>query len=203
MDGSRRTGFYQQTGKRILDVMMAVLLLFVFAIPFFLILLIYLFIPGYSPFFIQERIGFREQTFRLIKFRTLIHDATLPLQERRFFFGDMLRFTNLDEIPQLINILRGEMSFIGPRPLPLEYLSLYSEEQRKRHTIRPGITGWAQVNGRHSIPWEDKFSLDIYYVNHISMGLDLTIFFKTIVLLLSFRKDHSLNEQKFTGNKNA
>jgi lipopolysaccharide/colanic/teichoic acid biosynthesis glycosyltransferase len=203
MDGSRRTGFYQQTGKRILDVVMAIVLLFVVALPFLLILLIYFFIPGYSPFFIQERVGFREQTFRLIKFRTLVNDPSRPLQARRFFFGDVLRFTNLDEIPQLINILRGEMSFVGPRPLPLEYLSMYSEEQRTRHTVKPGITGWAQVNGRHTIPWVEKFRFDIYYVNHISLVLDLMIFFKTIVLLLSLRKDQSLNEQKFTGNKNA
>jgi undecaprenyl phosphate N,N'-diacetylbacillosamine 1-phosphate transferase len=203
MDGSRRAGFYQQTGKRILDIAMAILLLLVLAFPFLLILLIYSFLPGYSPFFIQERAGFREQAFRLIKFRTLINDPTLPLQARRFFFGDVLRFTNLDEIPQLINILRGEMSFIGPRPLPLEYLALYSEEQRIRHDVKPGITGWAQVNGRHSIGWQEKFSFDVYYVRHISFMLDLRIFIKTIVLLLSFRKDESLNEQKFTGNKNA
>ena len=121
-------------------------------------------------------------------------------QQRRFLLGDILRYLSLDELPQVWNVLKGDMSFIGPRPLPTEYLSLFSQEQQMRHTIKPGITGWAQVNGRHSISWQQKFELDNYYLAHLSFGLDLTIFYKTIVLLLSFNKDQSLAEEKFKGN---
>jgi undecaprenyl phosphate N,N'-diacetylbacillosamine 1-phosphate transferase len=199
----RSDSFYGRIIKRFLDVAFALVLLIVFAVPFILIVIAYFFVPSFSPFFVQERVGFREKTFRLLKFRTLAKDVSLSLQDRRMWLGDFLRFTNLDELPQLLNILRGDMSFVGPRPLPVEYLSLYSEEQRQRHQVRPGITGWAQVNGRHSIPWVEKFAYDIYYVKHISLLLDLRIVIKTIVLLLSFKKDHSLYEQKFTGNKNA
>src|SRR5690606_12814479 len=141
--------------------------------------------------------------FLLYKFRTLKHDTQKSLLERRFPLGSFLRFTNLDELPQVLNVLRGDLSFVGPRPLPKEYLPLYSQEQRKRHVIRPGITGWAQINGRHSIPWTEKFSLDLYYVQNISFRLDVIILFKTILLILAFRKDQSLLEKKFTGNNDA
>jgi lipopolysaccharide/colanic/teichoic acid biosynthesis glycosyltransferase len=127
-------------------------------------------------------------------------DVERPLLERRFALGSFLRWSNLDELPQLYNILKGDMSFIGPRPLPIEYLPLYSEEQRQRHLVRPGITGWAQVNGRHSIAWQQKFSYDLYYVHHLSLALDLRILIKTIVLILSLRRDVSLEEEKFKGN---
>jgi lipopolysaccharide/colanic/teichoic acid biosynthesis glycosyltransferase len=111
-----------------------------------------------------------------------------------------LRKTSLDEIPQVINILKGQMSWIGPRPLPIEYDTLFTKEQRIRFEVKPGITGWAQVNGRHSINWKKKFELDTHYVNHCSLKLDLLIFFKTLFLLLSLKKDNSLLEEKFTGN---
>jgi lipopolysaccharide/colanic/teichoic acid biosynthesis glycosyltransferase len=135
------------------------------------------------------------------KFRTLSMDEQLPLTERNFIWGKLLRFTSLDELPQLWNILRGEMSFIGPRPLPEEYLPLYSEEQIRRHDVKPGVTGWAQVNGRNSISWQKKFELDIYYVNNVSLKLDFAILIKTLVLILSFEKDVSLSEEKFKGDR--
>ena len=194
------SGIYYRFGKRLFDLSLALLVSIVFALPMIFISLMYLFIPGAKPFFIQERIGRKEQTFRLIKFRTLNRDENRTLQERRFWFGDFLRFTNLDELPQLYNIVIGDMSWIGPRPLPVEYLSLYSEVQRTRHTVRPGITGWAQVNGRHSISWQQKFAFDVFYAKNVTFVLDLRIIFKTIVLLLSFQEDHSLHEKKFTGN---
>ena len=134
------------------------------------------------------------------KFRTLSRNEQLPVIQRRFRWGKFLRFTSLDELPQLFNVLRGEMSFIGPRPLPEEYLPLYSKEQLKRHEVKPGVTGWAQVNGRNAIPWQKKLELDLYYVNNLSLGLDLIIFIKTLVLVLSFQKDVSLTEEKFKGN---
>ena len=134
------------------------------------------------------------------KFRTLSLDERLPVTDRSFMWGKFLRFTSLDELPQLWNILRGEMSFVGPRPLPEEYLSLYSKEQIKRHEVKPGVTGWAQVNGRNSIPWKKKFELDLYYVDNISFKLDLMILIKTLAVMLSFKKDVSLEEEKFKGN---
>jgi undecaprenyl phosphate N,N'-diacetylbacillosamine 1-phosphate transferase len=124
---------------------------------------------------------------------------TSPLDKRRFAWGNFLRQSNLDELPQLWNVLKGEMSFIGPRPLPVEYSTLFSVEQNQRHKVRPGITGWAQVCGKNSISWQEKFELDLYYVNNISFLLDLKILLKTFILVLSFKKDTSLHEKKFTG----
>lgn len=134
------------------------------------------------------------------KFRTLSVDDTKTLQQRRFILGDVLRKTNMDELPQLWNVLKGEMAIVGPRPLPVEYDKLFSPDQRRRFVVKPGLTGWAQVNGRHSITWKVKLELDQYYVNNNSLGLDMRIIFKTVSLLLSFKKDRSLEEEKFKGN---
>ncbi len=157
---------------------------------------------SFPVFFIQERTGKSNKPFQLFKFRTLKSTGS-SLAERRFWLGDFLRATSLDELPQLINVLKGEMSLIGPRPLPVEYLSLMNDEQKKRHQVKPGITGWVQVNGRNAISWHEKFELDNYYVKHVSFLLDVKIVFKTIQLLLSFKKDISLSERKFTGNEEA
>lgn len=179
--------------------MLAVLLIIFFSWLFLLIIILYFITFQFPFFFWQERIGKDLKTFEVVKFRTLA-EPTGTHQQRRFLLGDILRYLSLDELPQVWNVLKGDMSFIGPRPLPTEYLSLFSQEQQMRHTIKPGITGWAQVNGRHSISWQQKFELDNYYLAHLSFGLDLTIFYKTIVLLLSFNKDQSLAEEKFKGN---
>ncbi len=191
---------YVRFVKRALDLALAGLLILGLSWVFLLIILAYLAGNHRTIFFIQPRIGWNEKIFSLIKFRTLAEDHRLPPDQRRFPLGDFLRRTSLDELPQLWNVLKGDMSFVGPRPLLVEYLPLFSPEQRKRHDIRPGITGWAQVNGRHSISWSEKFKLDLYYLHHISFLLDVKIFFKTIRLLLSFKKDTSLREKKFTGN---
>ena len=174
--------------------------------PLILLTALYLAIANKGKiWFIQQRAGEGERIFSMIKFKTM-NDASdangqlHPPEIRLIKAGKFIRRTSLDELPQLIHVLKGDMSLIGPRPLPLEYLKLYDAGQRKRHVVKPGITGWAQINGRHSISWKQKFELDNYYVRHISIGLDLLILFKTIVLLLSFRKDNSLAEQKFTGN---
>lgn len=166
-----------------------------------LILLAYLVTFQYPAFFRQTRIGKNGRLFELVKFRTL-KNSGLPLEERRFFLGNLLRSTSLDELPQLWNVIKGEMSLIGPRPLPEAYLPLFSSEQMVRHSVLPGITGWAQVNGRHGISWKEKFRLDLYYVQHISFRLDMKIFFKTIFLVLSLSKDISLQEELFKGNTN-
>lgn len=140
---------------------------------------------GSPVFFCQLRPGLRGKPFRMVKFRTM-RDAIgpdgnlLPDAERMTPFGCFLRASSLDELPELWNVLMGDMSFIGPRPLLMEYLPLYSPKQARRHEVRPGITGWAQINGRNAISWEDKFRLDVWYVDHQSLWLDLRIFLLTI-----------------------
>ena len=184
--------------KRLFDVSFSVVLLALLSWLFLTIILLYLLTFQWPVFFIQKRIGKDEKPFRLIKFRTLKSGNT-SLQERRFFLGDFLRATSLDELPQLINILKGDMSLVGPRPLPDEYLPLFSIPQRRRHKVLPGLTGWAQINGRHSISWEEKFNFDLYYVDQMSFWLDVKILIKTAFLVLSFKKDSSLEERKFEG----
>lgn len=154
--------------------------------PIFLVVTIGLFFANNgTPFFLQTRPGKNEKLFRIVKFKTmndkkdskgnLLSDA-----ERLTRIGRFVRKTSLDEIPQLLNVLKGDMSIIGPRPLLVEYLPLYNETQKRRHYVKPGITGWAQINGRNAISWEDKFTLDVYYVENQSFLLDLKIIFLTI-----------------------
>ncbi len=192
--------FYKQYSKPILDVCLAMLILIAFSWLMVLLPVLFIVTVEFPIFFKQERIGKHGKHFTMWKFRTLRNDKDVSLDERRFRMGTFLRVTSLDELPQIWNILRGEMSWIGPRALPVEYDELFSEEQRVRFEVKPGITGWTQVNGRHSISWQKKFELDNYYVRNLSLGLDLRILFKTIVLLLSFKKDVSLSEKPFTGN---
>jgi len=140
---------------------------------------------GSPVLFRQHRPGYRERPFELLKFRTMTNErdssgALLPDAQRLTAFGRWLRATSIDELPELINILRGEMSFIGPRPLLMQYLSLYSPEQARRHEVKPGISGWAQINGRNILSWEEKFHLDVWYVEHISFFLDLRILLITL-----------------------
>jgi len=142
-----------------------------------------------QAFFYQQRPGLDEKTFNLIKFKTMtdqkdIKGDLLPDNERITPVGGWIRKLSLDELPQLLNVLKGDMSLIGPRPLLSKYIPLYSAEQRKRHDVKPGITGWAQVNGRNAIPWKQKFELDLYYVQNISFTLDLKIIWLTIIKIL-------------------
>jgi lipopolysaccharide/colanic/teichoic acid biosynthesis glycosyltransferase len=191
---------YAKYFKRIFDVVGAIVLMLSFSWLFLAIILVYVGTLQFPFFFTQERIGRNEESFMLVKFRTLRNNGA-SLSERRFFPGSLLRALSLDELPQLWNVLCGEMSLIGPRPLPVAYLPFFSDAQRIRHTIRPGITGWAQVNGRHGISWPDKFKLDAFYVRNISIYLDIKIFLKTILLLVSFRRDLSLTEKPFVGER--
>jgi lipopolysaccharide/colanic/teichoic acid biosynthesis glycosyltransferase len=138
-----------------------------------------------NPFFTQSRPGKDEKIFNLIKFRSMTCEKDkdgnlLPDEVRLTKYGKLLRATSLDELPELFNILLGHMSIVGPRPLLVKYLPLYNEEQRHRHDVRPGLTGWAQVNGRNTLSWEDKFRLDVDYVNHISFMLDVKVIFMTV-----------------------
>ena len=154
--------------------------------PIFIVVTIALFFANHGqPFFIQKRPGKNEHIFCIIKFKTMndkkdTQGNLLPDAERLTAVGKLVRKTSLDELPQLINVLKGDMSFVGPRPLLPEYLPLYNDTQRRRHEVKPGITGWAQVNGRNAISWPQKFALDVWYVAHQSFALDLKILFLTV-----------------------
>lgn len=183
---------------------------FIVILPFFLLLtcLLYFFNKG-GVFFTQDRPGKHGKVFKLIKFKTMTdeRDANgklLPDDQRITSVGKFIRSTSLDEIPQLINVMKGDMSVIGPRPLLVSYLKLYTERQSRRHEVKPGITGWAQVNGRNSISWEDKFELDVWYVDHLSFLLDLKIFWLTIKKVIvreGINMQGSVTTTPFKGNK--
>jgi len=176
---------YRHFFKRLFDVIISIIILLLF-LPVLFILLILMFLTGHRRFFfVQHRPGYKEKVFALIKLRTMteaidVNGKFLPDEMRLTSFGKFLRKSSLDEIPQFWNVLKGEMSIIGPRPLLMEYLPMYSTEEKKRHAVKPGITGWAQVNGRNSISWESKFALDLWYVSNLSFLLDLRIVFLTI-----------------------
>jgi len=176
---------YKPLFKRLIDFFAALFGLLVLS-PVFLLVTVALFIANQGkPFFFQSRPGRGERIFRIVKFKTMNdrRDADgelLPDAERLTAIGSFVRKTSLDEIPQLINVLKGDMSLIGPRPLLVQYLPLYNDEQKRRHDVRPGITGWAQVNGRNAISWQQKFAYDVWYVDNMSFGLDLKILFLTV-----------------------
>lgn len=177
---------YRYCFKRILDFIIVFLILLI-VWPFLLIITIGLHFANKEAgaFFTQERPGKNEKIFKVIKFKTMTdeRDASgnlLPDADRMTRVGRFVRSTSIDELPQLINVLKGDMALIGPRPLLPQYLPLYSKEQARRHEVRPGITGWAQVNGRNAISWTKKFELDVWYVDHCSFWLDLKIIFLTI-----------------------
>ena len=164
---------------------------------------------GAPVFFRQERPGLHEKIFRLYKFRSM-KDAVdrngneLPDAERLSRFGSLLRASSLDELPELFNVLKGEMSLVGPRPLLVKYLPLYNEEQHRRHDVLPGITGWAQVNGRNAISWEEKFRLDVWYVDHWSPWLDLKILFMTVKKVFireGISAENQVTAEEFHGTK--
>ncbi|WPO82007.1 sugar transferase [Chryseobacterium sp. JJR-5R] len=176
---------YKNFFKRLIDFFVA-LIGFLLLSPFFILATAGLFLANHGkPFFFQKRPGKNGKIFSILKFKTMNDkrdaDGNLLSDAQRLTpVGAFVRKTSLDELPQLINVLKGDMSLIGPRPLLPEYLSLYNEFQSRRHEVRPGITGWAQVNGRNSISWQKKFEYDVWYVDHLSLSLDLKIFFLTI-----------------------
>ena len=192
---------YSDYFKRTLDIIFSLTAIVLLSWLILLILIGYSIQLQFPVFFNQGRIGKNNRPFVIHKFRTLSHVEDLSNEHRRFWWGDILRLLSLDELPQLWNVLKGDMSIVGPRPLPKEYLPLYSAEQKSRHEVRPGITGWAQVNGRNSISWKEKFELDLYYIKNISFKLDLLIMVKTLLIWISFHKDVSLVEEKFKGNE--
>jgi lipopolysaccharide/colanic/teichoic acid biosynthesis glycosyltransferase len=194
--------------KPILDFCLALFGILI-ALPILIITALLLAIANKGkPFFFQIRPGKHEKLFNIIKFKTMtdakdVHGNLLPDNQRLTRVGSFVRKTSLDEIPQLFNVLKGEMSLIGPRPLLSEYLPLYNDIQKKRHQVRPGITGWAQVNGRNSIGWEEKFIFDVYYVNNFSFAMDLKVLFLTIKKVLlreGVTSVTSVSMEKFKGN---
>ena len=200
---------YKKYSKRILDFTTSIIGIIIIS-PAFLLLWLGLTIAnkGAGAFFFQERPGKDEKLFRVIKFKTMndqrdFSGRLLPDEERLTRVGRFVRSTSLDEIPQLLNVIKGDMSLIGPRPLLVQYLPLYNETQRRRHEVRPGITGWAQINGRNAISWQQKFDYDVWYVDNVSLSLDLEILLKTIRKVIKregVSSDTSVTMEPFKGN---
>ncbi|MBR5240244.1 MAG: sugar transferase [Clostridia bacterium] len=201
---------YRKFGKRFLDIFCSLLALVVFSWLYLIIALLVAIFLGRPILFKQERPGKNEKIFKLYKFRTMTdkrdeNGNLLPDEVRLTKFGKFLRATSLDELPEAINILKGDMSIIGPRPLLVQYLPLYNEEQKHRHDVRPGLSGLAQVNGRNAITWEEKFKLDVEYVNHVTFWGDVKIIFKTV--WKAFAKQEGINQdgaatmEPFKGSK--
>ena len=198
----------QQIFKRAIDIVCSLIGLIILS-PLFLILSILIYTKLGSPiFFTQERVGKDGKIFKMIKFRTMLNSRNkfgelLKDEERLTSFGKKLRSTSLDELPELINVLKGDMSLVGPRPLLVEYIPLYSKHQFRRHEVIPGITGWAQVNGRNSIDWETKFDLDVEYVDKFNLIMDLKILLLTVLKVLQrdgISQDGNATMEKFTGS---
>lgn len=195
--------------KRVFDIIFSVILIILFAPIFIIVSLLILATMGRPILFAQSRPGHKEKIFGIYKFRTMSNEKDekgelLPDSQRLHGVGKFIRSTSLDELPQLFNVLKGEMSFVGPRPLLVEYLPLYNEKQRIRHDVRPGITGWAQVNGRNAISWEQKFEHDIWYVEHQSFFLDMKILWMTMIKLFKrsgISSANSVTMEKFEGGK--
>ncbi|PQA84820.1 sugar transferase [Limnohabitans sp. TS-CS-82] len=171
--------------KRCFDLLAAVVALLALAVPLLVLVWLVRSKLGSPVLFRQVRPGLHGQPFEMVKFRTMTDErgadgALLPDAQRLTPFGQFLRASSLDELPELWNVIKGDMSLVGPRPLLMEYLPLYTSEQARRHEVRPGITGWAQVNGRNAISWEEKFALDVWYVDHRSLWLDLSIVWMTV-----------------------
>lgn len=206
-----KVGFYEKYIKRLLDFTLSFLALIILS-PVLLVTAVLVRIKLGSPIiFHQERPGKSEKIFRLYKFRSMTDECDengnlLPDNERLTCFGKILRSTSLDELPELWNILRGDMSIVGPRPLLVKYLPLYNEEQRHRHDVRPGLTGWAQANGRNAISWEEKFKLDVWYVQHISFWVDVKVIFMTVKKVFcrdGISSETSVTMEEFSGTKES
>ncbi|MCT7515041.1 undecaprenyl phosphate N,N'-diacetylbacillosamine 1-phosphate transferase [Aliarcobacter cryaerophilus] len=195
--------------KNLFDKTLALFLIILFSPIYIVVSLLIFFKMGSPILFRQKRPGYKEEIFGIYKFRTMTNEKDefgnlLPDDKRLVGIGKFIRSTSLDELPQLFNVLKGEMSFVGPRPLLEEYLPLYNEKQKRRHDVKPGITGWAQVNGRNAISWEQKFDYDVWYVDNQSFWLDIKILWLTFLKVVK-RSDISSSTsstmEKFAGNK--
>lgn len=204
----KRIGLYPRLIKPLFDRTVSLIALLVLSPVIFLVVVLLFIANKGKVWFTQKRPGKHGKIFTVIKFKTMTDDRgpdgeLLPDDKRLTAIGKLVRKTSIDEIPQLFNVLLGHMSFVGPRPLLTEYLSLYNEEQRRRHEVKPGITGWAQVNGRNTLSWQQKFAYDVWYVEHISFALDLKILFLTVIKVFKaegISSESSLTMEKFRGN---
>lgn len=199
---------YAKCIKRILDFLLSLAALLILSPVLLILTILGACFMGGNPFFTQRRPGKGEKIFRLIKFRTMTNRRDengnlLPDEVRLNKYGRFLRSTSLDELPELINILLGQMSIVGPRPLLVKYLPRYNAQQRRRHEVRPGLTGWAQVNGRNAISWEEKFLLDVEYVDHITFSGDIKILLTTVAKIFKregISSDTSATMEEFIGS---
>lgn len=204
----RKPKLYAKCIKRILDFLLSLIAIIILS-PLLLILIVVgaVQMKG-NPFFTQERPGWHEKVFKLVKFRTMTNergtDGELLSDENRLIpYGKFLRSTSLDELPELFNILVGHMAIIGPRPLLVRYLPRYSPEQHRRHEVRPGLTGYAQAHGRNTVSWEEKFKMDVWYVDHLTFGTDIRVFLATIKIVLKHEgvnSETSATMEEFMGN---
>lgn len=198
---------YKHFFKRLIDLVLTVVGLVVISPVFIIVMLVLMFNNDGKPFFFQQRIGKNNRLFKVVKFKTMNdkkdkNGNLLPDKDRLTSVGKFVRNTSLDELPQLINVLKGDMSLVGPRPLLVEYLPLYNSKQIRRHEVTPGITGWAQVNGRNAISWEQKFDYDVWYVDNQSFALDVRIIFLTFKKIFKqegINSATSATMEKFTG----
>ena len=199
---------YAKYFKRVIDFTLSLIALIVLSPILLILIIVTAVVMKGNPFFTQQRPGKDEKIFKLIKLRTMTNERDengdlLPDDVRLNKFGKFLRSTSLDELPELINILKGDMSIVGPRPLLVKYLPRYNDEQRRRHDVRPGLTGNAQANGRNALSWEDKFKLDIEYVDNLSFAFDVKIIFDTVKAVLKrdgISSDSSVTMEEFKGN---
>lgn len=201
---------YKHFFKRLLDFCISLLVLLLIS-PILLVVTIWLHFAnkGAGAFFMQERPGKDGKIFKVIKFKTMTDERDsegnlLPDEVRLTEVGKIVRSLSIDELPQLINVVKGDMALIGPRPLLVQYLPLYSKEQARRHEVRPGISGWAQCHGRNSISWQEKFKLDVWYVDHVSLMTDLKVIYITIIKVLKrdgINEEGSATMEPFTGNE--
>lgn len=186
--------------KPLMDFVTAFVLLILFSPILLLVYFLIFVISGRNPIFLQLRPGYKEKPFTIIKFKTMTDEkdvnGELVADEKRLTpLGKLIRKTSIDELPQLINVIKGDLSLVGPRPLMMKYLTRYNNEQARRHDVKPGITGWAQINGRDAISWDKKFELDVYYVDNVGFSLDLKILFKTIFNVLIGKDESPVNAE--------
>ncbi len=204
----RSATIYVRFIKPVLDFIVALIVFTILSPLFIVVTILLVFANGGRPFFLQRRPGRNGKIFKVIKYKTMndrkgANGELLPDAERLTSIGGWVRRSSVDEVPQLLNVLKGDMSIIGPRPLLEEYLPLYNETQSKRHNVRPGITGWAQVNGRNAISWDRKFEYDVWYVNNVSFALDLKILlmtFRNVAKSEGISSETSVTMEKFRGN---
>lgn len=200
---------YRSLLKPLIDFIIALIAFSILSPVFILVTIWLIFANSGKPFFFQRRPGKNEKIFKVIKFKTMNdkkdkNGNLLPDADRLTAVGLFVRKTSLDEIPQLLNVLKGDMSLVGPRPLLIEYLPLYNADQQQRHLVKPGITGWAQINGRNAISWKQKFEYDVWYVHHLNFALDVKILWKTLMKVFKsegINSATSVTMEKFTGKE--